>query len=72
MVMKPNMAKLPASCNARLAFPGVAKLSSPVRTAGIRAVHYVPLMEFPMTQDINRVVLAYSGGLDTSVILKWL
>ena len=25
-----------------------------------------------MTQDINRVVLAYSGGLDTSVILKWL
>jgi len=22
--------------------------------------------------DINRVVLAYSGGLDTSVILKWL
>ena len=29
-------------------------------------------MEFPMTQDINRVVLAYSGGLDTSVILKWL
>jgi argininosuccinate synthase len=25
-----------------------------------------------MTQDVNRVVLAYSGGLDTSVILKWL
>ena len=26
-----------------------------------------------MTQPaINRVVLAYSGGLDTSVILKWL
>ena len=25
-----------------------------------------------MTHDINRVVLAYSGGLDTSVILKWL
>ena len=22
--------------------------------------------------DISRVVLAYSGGLDTSVILKWL
>ncbi|MGZ3265894.1 MAG: argininosuccinate synthase domain-containing protein, partial [Croceibacterium sp.] len=22
--------------------------------------------------DIKRVVLAYSGGLDTSVILKWL
>ena len=25
-----------------------------------------------MTQAVNRVVLAYSGGLDTSVILKWL
>ncbi|WP_419826790.1 argininosuccinate synthase [Sphingomonas sp.] len=25
-----------------------------------------------MTQDVQRVVLAYSGGLDTSVILKWL
>jgi len=25
-----------------------------------------------MTSDVKRVVLAYSGGLDTSVILKWL
>ena len=25
-----------------------------------------------MTDQIKRVVLAYSGGLDTSVILKWL
>jgi len=25
-----------------------------------------------MAQDVNKVVLAYSGGLDTSVILKWL
>jgi PP-loop superfamily ATP-utilizing enzyme len=25
-----------------------------------------------MADPINRVVLAYSGGLDTSVILKWL
>ena len=24
------------------------------------------------TQQVNKVVLAYSGGLDTSVILKWL
>ncbi|MEY2875028.1 MAG: Arginosuccinate synthase, partial [Pseudomonadota bacterium] len=23
-------------------------------------------------QQIKRVVLAYSGGLDTSIILKWL
>ncbi|MFM8374552.1 MAG: argininosuccinate synthase, partial [Phenylobacterium sp.] len=25
-----------------------------------------------MTRDIKKVVLAYSGGLDTSIILKWL
>ena len=25
-----------------------------------------------MTSDVKKVVLAYSGGLDTSVILKWL
>jgi argininosuccinate synthase len=25
-----------------------------------------------MTRDINKVVLAYSGGLDTSVILRWI
>ncbi|WND03223.1 argininosuccinate synthase [Temperatibacter marinus] len=25
-----------------------------------------------MTQSVNKVVLAYSGGLDTSIILKWL
>ena len=26
----------------------------------------------PMAKDIKKVVLAYSGGLDTSIILKWL
>lgn len=26
----------------------------------------------PSGQKVNKVVLAYSGGLDTSVILKWL
>src|SRR3712207_7395968 len=25
-----------------------------------------------MTRDVKKVVLAYSGGLDTSIILKWL
>ena len=25
-----------------------------------------------MEKNINKIVLAYSGGLDTSVILKWL
>lgn len=40
-------------------------------------MHYKPLgdtgFESDMNKkDINKVVLAYSGGLDTSVILKWL
>ena len=25
-----------------------------------------------MSKDVKKVVLAYSGGLDTSIILKWL
>ena len=25
-----------------------------------------------MSKEINKVVLAYSGGLDTSIIVKWL
>lgn len=25
-----------------------------------------------MSQSVKKVVLAYSGGLDTSIILKWL
>ena len=29
-------------------------------------------MSSPKSESIKRVVLAYSGGLDTSVILKWL
>ncbi len=30
------------------------------------------MIAMPEKKDINKVVLAYSGGLDTSVILKWL
>ena len=26
----------------------------------------------PVNQEIKKIVLAYSGGLDTSVILRWL
>ena len=29
-------------------------------------------MAGPITGEVNKIVLAYSGGLDTSVILKWL
>ena len=28
--------------------------------------------DFQMSRNINKVVLAYSGGLDTSVIIRWL
>src|SRR3546814_16805165 len=31
-----------------------------------------PQGKLPMSDKINRIVLAFSGGLDTSVILKWL
>src|SRR5579859_5077840 len=42
--------------------------------AQARAIRHPPsqIKESAMTQPVNRVVLAYSGGLDTSVILKWL
>ena len=29
-------------------------------------------MAGPGRSDVNKIVLAYSGGLDTSVILRWL
>jgi argininosuccinate synthase len=45
---------------------------------GLSAISARPFIPFgktkdnPMARDIKKVVLAYSGGLDTSVILKWL
>jgi argininosuccinate synthase len=30
------------------------------------------MRDFAMPEDVKKVVLAYSGGLDTSIILKWL
>jgi argininosuccinate synthase len=37
----------------------------------MRPFEYSPLLEQEMS-DVNKVVLAYSGGLDTSVIARWL
>jgi argininosuccinate synthase len=34
--------------------------------------HFDPSSEEPQMSDVNKVVLAYSGGLDTSVIVRWL
>jgi len=43
------------------------------RTQGrIRLAQNLTLEHRPTMKKINKVVLAYSGGLDTSVILKWL
>src|SRR4030095_8365049 len=44
-----------------------------VALAVARAASPIPMrFEHPMSDKIRRVVLAFSGGLDTSVILKWL
>ncbi len=40
-------------------------MSGPGHAAGLKKGSY-------MTEKVNKVVLAYSGGLDTSVILRWL
>ena len=42
----------------------VARRSAPARASRARVV--------ACSAKVNKVVLAYSGGLDTSVILKWL
>ena len=58
-----------------------AELRSEVRVAGATyfGVFFWNLERRPVEvcrevamSDINKVVLAYSGGLDTSVIAKWL
>src|SRR5262245_61207612 len=60
----------------RLLLEGWVKMPQPQR---LRKRHTAPRarpfpapLESAMSDQINRVVLAYSGGLDTSVILKWL
>src|SRR3546814_8524134 len=45
--------------------PGEARAVRPLR-------RFQALKDEEMTDKINRVVLAFSGGLNTSVILKWL
>lgn len=47
----------------------------PKSSVGCGPCFIVPALEvkvFEMSNEINKVVLAYSGGLDTSIILKWL
>ncbi|MDP2732069.1 MAG: argininosuccinate synthase, partial [Hoeflea sp.] len=57
-------------------FAAFEKLVARARSPIVRA-HFRPAGRFsrrgprPMS-DIKKVVLAYSGGLDTSIILKWL
>ena len=44
---------------------------SPKTVAGSAACSQMDLRMAPL-KDVKKVVLAYSGGLDTSIILKWL
>lgn len=34
--------------------------------------YYIQWRNFVMAKEIKKVVLAYSGGLDTSIIIPWL
>src|SRR5574339_400682 len=43
-----------------------------MRRSLLERARVFPASGVPMSDQIKRVVLAYSGGLDTSVILKWL
>ena len=55
----------------RLAAPPqpAARLNAPSQRRAARLVVQARKLD---KRSINKVVLAYSGGLDTSVILKWL
>ena len=49
------------------------KLAPPCASPRLPVSHArFPTDGFFMARDIKKVVLAYSGGLDTSIILKWL
>src|ERR1051325_2879389 len=55
----------------------VAGPRMPLYPAGLPGHQAASIIKFPglpimRVKDVKKVVLAYSGGLDTSVILKWL
>ncbi len=52
--------------------PAHAKSPDGISFVGPQVRPLTTLFESRTMSDINKVVLAYSGGLDTSVILKWL
>lgn len=49
-----------------------AATTTPVRKAAAQSVQQVTPAQLNPHGEVNKVVLAYSGGLDTSIILKWL
>ena len=53
--------KVNAACLPRMAKPGIAHCELSLKDSSMAA-----------TKAPKKVVLAYSGGLDTSIILKWL
>ena len=48
------------------------KASKPVKAAAAPATAAAPAVAKKAASGVKKVVLAYSGGLDTSIILKWL
>ena len=77
---KPSIAVTPATPSVNIAKSAQPKAGKPLKSkssapsASVAPVAASPLegVAAPAKSDVKRVVLAYSGGLDTSIILKWL
>ncbi len=62
------------ACSARkiLALASRDNLAKSARDTGLCRPYATDLIIMASNKDVKKVVLAYSGGLDTSIILKWL
>ena len=63
---------LPASPGRQSAFTGSGVARGSRRVAPARVGRIAAVKPQASSGKVKKVVLAYSGGLDTSVILKWL
>src|SRR5688500_14977590 len=62
----------PDLAGSRLSGASVCRLTSPAGAPPCRRQRSAWQLGATMAEGVNKVVLAYSGGLDTSVILRWL
>jgi argininosuccinate synthase len=60
------------ACNWAAALPATGQTATVCNQAPSRRRWFLTRVPGSKMSDVKRVVLAYSGGLDTSVILKWL